>query len=146
MNIFNEYRDHIENVIKKLPDAGKLPGGLDVSRITVEPPRDPAHGDISTNAAMILAKPSRMKPRDIAEALAPELNTLPGVESVEIAGPGFINLRLGNAVWHQQLASSDASTSPTTLPRAWPICRGPVGLVETYSTFTLRPRPIDESP
>jgi arginyl-tRNA synthetase len=106
MNIFSTYRDHIENVIEKLSKAGTLPEGLDSSRITVEPPRDASHGDISTNAAMVLAKPARMKPRDIAETMAPELEALPGVESVEIAGPGFINLRLGNDVWHQCLADA----------------------------------------
>ncbi len=106
MNIFNTYRDYIENSIENLIAAGTLPAGLDSSRITVEPPRDPAHGDVSTNAAMVLAKPAAMKPRDLAEQIAARLREIEGVESVEIAGPGFINLRLGNSVWHQCLEAA----------------------------------------
>jgi arginyl-tRNA synthetase len=100
MNIFSIYQDHIEAAIERLAKAGKLPAGLDTSRLTAEPPRDPTHGDISTNAAMLLAKPAGMKPRDIAEIMAAELREVEGVGEVEIAGPGFINMRLGDSVWH----------------------------------------------
>ena len=103
MNIFSIYRDHIETVIKNLEAAGNLPSGLDTSRLTAEPPRDPSHGDISTNAAMLLAKPAGMKPRDIAEMMAAGLREVEGVSAVEIAGPGFINIRLGDTVWHAEL-------------------------------------------
>ena len=103
MNIFSTYRDHIEAIIEKLVEAGSLPRGLDTARLTAEPPRDPSHGDISTNAAMLLAKPAGMKPRDIAEMMAAGLREVEGVSEVEIAGPGFINLRLGDAVWHDCL-------------------------------------------
>ena len=106
MNIFNTYRDHIQKVIEVLSASGKLPAGLDTVRITVEPPRDPSHGDIATNAAMVLAKPAGMKPRDIAEMVAGELRSIDGVDSAEIAGPGFINLRLGATVWHDCLAAA----------------------------------------
>ena len=78
---------------------GALPDGLDFANVTVEPPRDPLHGDMATNAAMVLAKPAGAKPRDIAEALAAKLSADPRVSSAEVAGPGFLNLRLGDAVW-----------------------------------------------
>ena len=103
MNIFNIYRDNIKAVIENLAAAGDLPPGLDASRLTAEPPRDPSHGDISTNAAMILAKPAEMKPRDLAEAIATGLRKVEGVSAVEIAGPGFINMRLADSVWHDCL-------------------------------------------
>jgi len=106
MNIFNVYRDHIKKVIENSVEAGKLPAGLDIDRITVEPPRDPAHGDISTNAAMVMARAARMKPRDIAELVATGLEAVSGVDKVEIAGPGFINLRLGDSVWHRCLEAA----------------------------------------
>jgi arginyl-tRNA synthetase len=69
----------------------------------VEPPRDPSHGDLATNAAMVLAKPAGQKPRELAERIAAELRTMPGVTRVEIAGPGFINLRLDDQVWRETL-------------------------------------------
>jgi arginyl-tRNA synthetase len=106
MNIFNTYRDHIENSLKDLFAAGALPEGLDTQRITVEPPRDPTHGDVSTNAAMVLAKPAAIKPRDLAELIAGRLREVEGVDSIEIAGPGFVNLRLGNSVWHRCLEAA----------------------------------------
>jgi arginyl-tRNA synthetase len=78
---------------------GALPDGLDFTNVTVEPPRDPLHGDMATNAAMVLAKPAGAKPRDIAEALAAKLSDDARVSSAEVAGPGFLNLRLDNSVW-----------------------------------------------
>ncbi len=104
MNIFNEFKDLVEAELKSLVRAGKLPDGLDPNRISVEPPRDAAHGDLSTNAAMVLAKPAGMKPRDLAALLGERLQTLDGVTAVEIAGPGFINLRLRQELWHARLA------------------------------------------
>jgi arginyl-tRNA synthetase len=82
---------------------GKLPPGLDLGRVTVEPPRDPAHGDLATNAAMVLAKAAGTNPRALAEAIKPKLEALPPVTSVEIAGPGFINLRLTPDAWRDEL-------------------------------------------
>ena len=105
MNIFNTYRDYIQVAIAALVRAGRLPTGLDAARVTVEPPREAAHGDISTNAAMVLSKPAGMKPRDLAEALASELRAVPGVVAVDVAGPGFINLRLADTVWHDCLGA-----------------------------------------
>lgn len=85
--------------------------GLDealLARIVVEPPRDPAHGDLSTNAAMVVAKPLGKNPRELATALAGRFAQAPDVESVEVAGPGFINFRLSNAIWHQVLKAVGA--------------------------------------
>lgn len=106
MNIFKHFQKSLEDIVEQLAGEGIVPAGTDSSRLTVEPPRDPGHGDISTNAAMVLAKPAGMKPRDLAERFAARLGELPGVESVEIAGPGFINLRLAESVWHDCLAAA----------------------------------------
>jgi len=84
--------------------AGELPAGLDLTRVTVEPPRDPAHGDMATNAALVLAKPAGRKPRELAEALAARLRDLAPVESAEVAGPGFLNLCLAPGYWQACLA------------------------------------------
>jgi arginyl-tRNA synthetase len=99
MNIFAEIRDHIIATLDEMVRAGDLPKGLNFDPITTEPPRDPAHGDMATNAAMVLAKPAQMKPRDIADALAGKLADDPRITSAEVAGPGFLNLRLAPVVW-----------------------------------------------
>ncbi len=99
MNIFNKFRDDILQTLDDMVQRGALPAGLDTARVTVEPPRDPAHGDLSTNAAMVLAKPAGTNPRGLAEELRARLATHPQVVSAEIAGPGFLNLRLRNGVW-----------------------------------------------
>ena len=83
--------------------------GAPRSNVTVEPPRDPSHGDLSTNAAMVLSKGAGMAPRALAELLKPELQLVPGVTSVEIAGPGFINLRLADGIWRDELAAIHAA-------------------------------------
>ena len=106
MNIFNEFHDLVAAELEALTRAGKLPAGLDAARFSVEPPRDASHGDLSTNAAMVLAKPAGTKPRDLAALLAERLQGLDGVTSVEIAGPGFINLRLRPDLWHNRLAEA----------------------------------------
>ncbi|MEX0693448.1 MAG: arginine--tRNA ligase, partial [Rhodospirillales bacterium] len=103
MNLFTAFQNDIDAIIKDLSKAGDLPEELDTSKITVEPPRDASHGDISTNAAMVLAKPAGMKPREIAELIAPKLSALSGVTNVDIAGPGFINAGLSNDFWHARL-------------------------------------------
>ncbi|GAA0588394.1 arginine--tRNA ligase [Caenispirillum bisanense] len=99
MNLFNVYKDHIVTALEALVAAGTLPAGLDLGRVTAEPPRDPSHGDIATNAAMVLSKPAGLKPRDLAEALVARLTAVPGVTEASVAGPGFINLRLDEGVW-----------------------------------------------
>jgi arginyl-tRNA synthetase len=96
MNVFQIFGDRIRAAIRGL-DLGVA--DADLARVTVEPPRDPSHGDIACNAAMMLAKPLGMKPRDLAEKIAAALAADPDVTGVEVAGPGFINLRLGQSVW-----------------------------------------------
>ena len=102
-NLFATYTGHIAAALDRLEAAGSLPGGLTRTNITCEPPRDAAHGDLSTNAAMVLAKPAATNPRALAEVLATELRAAPGVEAAEVAGPGFINLRLAEAAWRDEL-------------------------------------------
>jgi arginyl-tRNA synthetase len=99
MNLFADIRALVLQALDDLAREGAIPEGLDTANVAVEPPRDPEHGDMATNAAMVLAKPARMKPRDIAEALAPRLAADPRVASAEVAGPGFLNLRLVPSVW-----------------------------------------------
>jgi arginyl-tRNA synthetase len=99
MNLFADIRELVMTCLEAMVAAGDLPGGLGFANVTVEPPRDPAHGDMSTNAAMVLAKPAGMKPRDIAGALAERLGRDARILSAEVAGPGFLNLRLAGAVW-----------------------------------------------
>lgn len=99
MNLFADIRALVLSDLAAMTQAGVLPEGLTTDNVTVEPPRDAAHGDMATNAAMVLAKPAGMKPRDIAEALAARLVDDPRIISAEVAGPGFLNLRLAPVVW-----------------------------------------------
>ncbi|WOE74607.1 arginine--tRNA ligase [Alterisphingorhabdus coralli] len=103
MPLYAQFADHLNAALDALVADGALPEDANRSPVTVEPPRDAAHGDLSTNAAMVLAKQAQMKPRDFAEKLAAELDKLDDVASVEIAGPGFINMRLADVVWHREL-------------------------------------------
>ena len=96
---------HISAALDALVAAGTLPAGLSRAAVAVEPPRDPAHGDLAINAAMVLAKPAGTNPRALAEALVAELSKLPLVESASIAGPGFINLTLSREAWLAELAA-----------------------------------------
>ncbi|MGO8914905.1 MAG: arginine--tRNA ligase [Stellaceae bacterium] len=100
MNLFSHFRDIVVADLATLD----LPPGLDVSRVAVEPPRDPAHGDIATNAAMVLAKAAGLPPRALAERLAERLRRHELVTAAEVAGPGFINIRLADAFWQARLA------------------------------------------
>ena len=99
MNIFADIRDLILSSLDLMVLEGTLPEGLNTDPVTAEPPRDASHGDMATNAAMVLAKPAKMKPRDIADALAAKLTTDERITSAEVAGPGFLNLRLAPSVW-----------------------------------------------
>lgn len=109
MNIFNELLSLVKSEIEHLSEAGELPGGLDVTGVMVEPPRDPEHGDMATNAAMVLAKRAGKPPRDIAALLAERIAARDGVATVDVAGPGFINMRLEAAYWHDALTRMTAS-------------------------------------
>ena len=103
MNIFADTKSLVLAKLDALTESGMLPTGLSFDNVTVEPPRDALHGDMATNAAMVLAKPAGMKPRDIAEALAALLAADPRIESADVAGPGFLNLRLDPAVFQNLL-------------------------------------------
>jgi arginyl-tRNA synthetase len=104
-HLFADVLSRVQAVCRALAGQGALPAGQDLSRIVVEPPRDAAHGDMATNAAMVLAKGAKAKPRDLAERIAGLLRADPLVEAVEVAGPGFINLTLKASVWPAVLAS-----------------------------------------
>ncbi|MCY1127932.1 arginine--tRNA ligase [Frigidibacter sp. RF13] len=99
MNLFSDIRALVIESLGAMTAEGALPAGLDFTAVAVEPPRDAAHGDMATNAAMVLAKPSGQNPRAIAEALAVKLAADPRVTLAEVAGPGFLNLRLAPSVW-----------------------------------------------
>ena len=103
MDLFAEVKVLVAAAVGRLVARGDLPEGLDLGPVTVEPPRDSAHGDMATNAAMVLARPARKAPRDIAEALAPLLAEAEGIAAVEVAGPGFLNIRLAEGRWFSQL-------------------------------------------
>lgn len=99
MNLFADLRSLVIASLDAMTAEGQLPAGLDYSAVAVEPPRDAAHGDMATNAAMVLAKPAKQAPRAIAEALAARLAGDPRIAAAEVAGPGFLNLRLNPSVW-----------------------------------------------
>ncbi|MCA0434429.1 MAG: arginine--tRNA ligase [Proteobacteria bacterium] len=105
MNLFSHMLGLVAKALDELAAEGKVASGLDVSRITAEPPRDPSHGDVSTNAAMVLAKPAGLAPRALAELIAGKLTGHADIAAVSIAGPGFINLKLSDAVWPKFLVS-----------------------------------------
>ena len=103
MSLYAQYAALLDGVLDDLVAEGTLPADLDRRNVTVEPPRDPSHGDLATNAAMVLAKTAKTNPRALAEAIKPKLEAMPPVTSVEIAGPGFINLRLAQDAWRDEL-------------------------------------------
>src|SRR6266849_10932424 len=105
MNVFTLFTAHVRSAIEALAAAGTFSRPPELERVVVEPPRDAAHGDLATNAAMALAKDAGLKPRDLAEKIAAELRKLREVTDTEIAGPGFINLTLDPAVWRTALAA-----------------------------------------
>src|SRR5580658_6534061 len=108
-DIFGDFRRLVLAALNDLTAAGTLPSGLDFARVAVEPPRDPSHGDLSTNAAMVLAGQVKKNPLAVAEMLHATLamRTLRNADyhdcSFAVAKPGFLNIRLGPAVWHAQL-------------------------------------------
>ncbi|MDE2445543.1 MAG: arginine--tRNA ligase [Alphaproteobacteria bacterium] len=106
MNLFAHFQGVVLTAVEALVAQGKLPKALDLSKLTAEPPRDAAHGDVSTNAAMVLAKPAGMNPRAVAELLLPLLSQDADIASVTIAGPGFINFKLKDAFWPRVLQAA----------------------------------------
>lgn len=99
MNLFSDIRAVVIASLDAMVAEGTLPEGLDLANVAVEPPRDASHGDMATNAAMVLAKPAKKNPREIADALAAKLMADDRVALAEVAGPGFLNLRLETGVW-----------------------------------------------
>ncbi len=105
MTLYTRFAAHIDAALDTLTAAGTLPDGLDRKNVTVEPPRDTSHGDLATNAAMVLAKPAKTNPRVLADALVVELSKLEDVASASVAGPGFINMKLTDDAWRAELAA-----------------------------------------
>ena len=116
MNIFTHIRGTIENSIEALSASGMVPADLDLSKIGVDVPRDPDRGDLSTNAAMVIAKGAGMKPRDLGLLLAEGLVAHADISAADVAGPGFVNIRLEDSFWQDRLgeilrAGTDYGTS-----------------------------------
>ncbi|MEO5809567.1 MAG: arginine--tRNA ligase, partial [Sphingomicrobium sp.] len=105
MSLYARYSALLDGALEALVADGALPSGLNRKAVAVEPPRDPSHGDLATNAAMVLAKAAGTNPRALAALIAPKLEALPGVTAVEIAGPGFLNLRIAEDAWRDELAT-----------------------------------------
>ncbi|RWN58483.1 MAG: arginine--tRNA ligase [Mesorhizobium sp.] len=105
MNIFADFNARIIKAVEALDLKDKDGGSLDLSRVAVEPPRDASHGDLATNAAMVLAKPTGQPPRALAERLAQALRADPDIAAADVAGPGFVNLRLKDAFWQAHLTA-----------------------------------------
>ena len=103
MSVYSHYSTLLDGVLDTLVAEGALPADLNRNNVAVEPPRDASHGDLATNAAMVLAKGAGTNPRALAGLIAPKLEALPQVTSVEIAGPGFINVRLDDNAWRDEL-------------------------------------------
>jgi arginyl-tRNA synthetase len=99
IHLFADVLSRVHVICAGLAAEGNWPAGIDLSRVVVEPPRDTSHGDMATNAAMVLAKEAKSKPRDLAEAIAGKLRADPLIDKVDIAGPGFINLTLKTSAW-----------------------------------------------
>jgi len=104
LSLYAHYSQMLDQALAALEAEGALPVGLDRTNVAVEPPRDASHGDLATNAAMVLAKPAGTNPRALAALIAPKIEAMPGVTSVEVAGPGFINIRLTEQAWRDELA------------------------------------------
>jgi arginyl-tRNA synthetase len=111
MNLFADIRALVVGHLDAMARQGELPPGLDLAQVAVELPRDPGHGDLATNAAMVLAKPSGLPPRQIAEALAARLAGDARITGAEVAGPGFLNLRLAASVWRDVVRATLAETA-----------------------------------
>ncbi|WP_322888876.1 MULTISPECIES: arginine--tRNA ligase [unclassified Yoonia] len=117
MNLFADVRGRVLACLDQMVADGALPQGLAMDAVAVEPPRDAAHGDMATNAAMVLAKPAGLNPRAIADALALKLAADPIIASADVAGPGFLNMRLVPAAWQGivKAALSDAAFGRSSL-------------------------------
>jgi arginyl-tRNA synthetase len=106
MNIFETFTERVATAIERLAAAGAVPPGLDLAKVVIEPPRDPSHGDLATNAAMALAREAKLNPRQLADLLVEQLARDPDIVSASVAGPGFINLALRPAVFEGALLAA----------------------------------------
>ena len=106
MNIFGLFERRIAEAIERLVADGRLPAGIEIGRILVEPPRDASHGDLATNAALAIAKSAKTNPRALADLVAEDLRTDPRITEVSVAGPGFINLRIAPQIHHDVIRSA----------------------------------------
>jgi arginyl-tRNA synthetase len=105
LSLYARYSELLDGILDELVTEGRLPAEASRKAVSVEPPRDPSHGDLATNAAMVLAKAAGTNPRALAGLIGPKLEALPGVTSVEVAGPGFINIRLADDSWRDELVT-----------------------------------------
>ncbi len=105
MNVFAEIKTLVLDCLAQMQDAGDLPSALDFTPITVEPPRDKLHGDMATNAALVLGKACGQNPRELADKLATRLRDDGRIANIDIAGPGFLNLHLNTPIWHEFLTA-----------------------------------------
>ena len=110
MSLYARYSTLLDGILDELVADGALPADASHKSVAVEPPRDPSHGDLATNAALVLAKGAGTNPRALAALIAPKLEALPGVTAVEVAGPGFINMRLADDCWRDELMAILAET------------------------------------
>ena len=105
MNIFSEFEEILSSCYQSLSEQQNFPKNLDLSKCVVELPRDETHGDLASNAALVLAKPLKQSPRVLAELFAKELKKVSSILNIDIAGPGFINIRLDKSRWSREIAS-----------------------------------------
>ena len=105
MSLYAHYSALLDGILDDLVAEGRLPADVNRKAVAVEPPRDPSHGDLAANAAMVLAKGAGTNPRALAELIKSKLEAIPTVNQVDIAGPGFINLRLGEESWRDELVT-----------------------------------------
>src|SRR5579864_1038915 len=119
LHLFADVLARVHAICAALAREGNWPAGLDFSRVVVEPPRDATHGDMATNAAMVLAKEAKSKPRDLADKIATRLAADPLVTKVDVAGPGFINLTLKAEAWTDALRTvlAEGEAYGRTAPR-----------------------------
>ncbi|MFI4986904.1 MAG: arginine--tRNA ligase [Alphaproteobacteria bacterium] len=104
-NVYKTIRDIVQAALEALTAAGKLPAGLDLARVSVDAPREAGHGELSTNAAMVLAREAKTAPTALAELVVERLAAHPAIATAEVAGPGFVNLTLRMSFWHDALAA-----------------------------------------
>lgn len=134
MNLHARFLSIIQSQLAAMQADGDLPSGLNTSAVTVEPPRDASHGDLATNAAMVLTKQAGLPPREIAVRLAQRLARLPEINTAEIAGPGFLNLTLKRVVWEAELQAILAAGADYGRGAAKPDSRINVEYVSTNPT------------